>query len=78
MVYTPRLSLKASASVKSLSYTLGLPMTKTIEKAIELLPLVIHPVLVCQKCRDQSRCAVCVFNKTNMSPDVEKLLSKKG
>jgi hypothetical protein len=75
MVYSPRLSQKASASIKSLSYALGLPMTKTIEKAIALLPLVIHPVIVCDKCQDKTRCAICGFNKANMPKDVKKLIS---
>jgi hypothetical protein len=78
MVYTPRLTRQASASVKSLSFALGLPMTKTLEKAIALLPALFHPVMVCGKCKDKTRCGLCAFNQETMPEDVKKVLPSQG
>ena len=74
MVYTPQISEKAAATIKSFSWALNRPMTKALERAIELLPIIIHPVMVCQKCRDNSRCAVCGFNSRVMPEDVKSLI----
>ncbi|GHV71014.1 hypothetical protein AGMMS49928_21050 [Spirochaetia bacterium] len=74
MVYSPALSEKSSHAIKCLSYAFNLPMTKTIEKAISLLPLIIHPVLVCQKCKEQSGCPSCVFNTQAIPEDIKKLM----
>jgi hypothetical protein len=71
MVYSPQLSERASTTLRSFSYVLGKPMTKALDRAIELLPIIIHPVLVCQKCRDKTRCAICGFNMGSMPPDIK-------
>jgi hypothetical protein len=78
MVYSPQISEKAAATVKSFSYALGRPMTKALVRVIELLPLVVHPVLVCQKCQDKSRCAVCGFSNRVMPEDVKILLGPQA
>jgi hypothetical protein len=74
MVYTPRLSWEASASVKSLSFALGVPMTKTLERVIARLPVLFSPKEVCEKCKDKTRCVDCVFNMATMPEEIKKML----
>jgi hypothetical protein len=78
MVYSPKLSERASATIRSFSFALGKPMTKAVERAVEILPLIIHPVLVCQKCRDKTRCAVCAFSDRAMPAEVRRLLNSQA
>jgi hypothetical protein len=78
MVYTPRLTDEASATIKSLSFTLGIPMTRTLDRAIALLPLLFHPIMVCEKCEDKSRCNLCAFNQKRLPDDISKLMPTRG
>jgi hypothetical protein len=77
MVYTPKMSVMASATIKSFALALGLPQTKALEKAVSLLPLLVHPVLVCQKCRKRGRCGQCFFHAPTMPADVKKIMDGK-
>jgi len=62
MAYTPELSMKSSRTLRRISWALGVPMTKGIEFVVDYLPRILDRDLVCQGCRDRSKCAVCAFN----------------
>jgi len=62
MAYTPELSYKSSCTLRRISWALGVPMTKGIEFVFDHLPKILDRDLVCQGCRDRSRCAECAFN----------------
>ena len=62
MAYTPELSFKSSCTLRRISWALGLPMTKAIERIFEYLPEVLDSGKVCQACRDKSKCSDCEFN----------------
>jgi hypothetical protein len=62
MAYTPSCSLQSSVTLRRLAWAFDLPMTKTIDQAVSLLPLIILPTLVCEKCRDNTRCGSCAFH----------------
>ena len=64
MAYTPELSLRASCTLRRISWALGVPMTKAIEVVFECLPLILDKKKVCQGCRDQSKCGECSFKQT--------------
>lgn len=61
MAYTPELSKNDSATVRRIAWALGIPMTRALPRIIEHAARVIDPGKVCEKCRDRSRCTVCVF-----------------
>jgi hypothetical protein len=60
-MYTPRFSDKAAITVRRLAWALDMPMTKAIERIIDVLPFVFSPGLICLDCRDKSKCANCAF-----------------
>jgi hypothetical protein len=62
MAYTPELSLKSSSTLRRIAWALGLPMTETIERVFEHLPVILDRRKVCEACRDRSKCAGCAFN----------------
>jgi len=62
MAYTPELSLKSSSTLRRIAWALGLPMTETIERVFEHLPIILDSRKVCDACRDRSKCAGCAFN----------------
>jgi hypothetical protein len=61
MSYTPEFSMKSSVSVRRLSWALGLPMTKTVETMVDILPHIFTPKKVCARCKDTKRCFECSF-----------------
>jgi len=68
MAYTPELSYKSSCTLRRISWALGVPMTKGIEFVFDYIPKILDRGLVCQGCRDRSRCPECAFNADNKNP----------
>jgi len=62
MAYTPELSMKSACTLRRISWALGVPMTKGIEFVFDYIPKILDRDLVCQGCRDRSKCAECGFN----------------
>ena len=62
MAYTPELSDYHSATLRRIAWSLGKPMTKSIETVFDNLDTMIDPVKVCEKCKDRSKCESCYFN----------------
>ena len=62
MAYTPELSLRASCTLRRISWALGVPMTRGIEFVFEFLPLILEREKVCRGCRDRTKCEECSFN----------------
>ncbi len=63
MAYTPELSLEHSATLRRIAWALDVPMTKAMAHIFDYLPEKIDNALVCQKCRDNSLCSTCSFNR---------------
>ncbi|MES0491861.1 MAG: hypothetical protein ABUK01_17835 [Leptospirales bacterium] len=53
--------MKASSTLRRIAWAVGKRMTKTAEDIMDFLPQVIDKKLVCQKCRDKTKCKDCVF-----------------
>ena len=62
MAYTPELSMKSSCTLRRISWALGIPMTKGIERVFEHLPRILDRDKVCEACRDKSKCCECLFS----------------
>ena len=65
MAYTPELSQRGSATLRRFAWYVGKPMTKTLERLIELTAMKMaeaRPWKVCSRCQDNSICEVCPFN----------------
>ena len=70
MAYTPELSLESSRTLRRISWALGVPMTKGIEFVFDYLPKILDHKMVCEGCRDKSKCPECSFNhSSNQSPE---------
>ncbi len=74
MAYTPELSFKSSCTLRRISWALGLPMTKAMEKVFEYLPEVLDREKVCQKCRDKSKCSTCCFSSDKQNQDKKEVM----
>ena len=64
MAYTPELSQKHSCTLRRIAWALDKPMTKAIEDVFDHISNTVDNRKVCKKCRDQTRCCDCAFNRT--------------
>jgi hypothetical protein len=62
-MYTPQFSDSACVSVRRLAWALGSSMPAAVNRLVGLLPVLFEPDLVCQKCKDKTKCGLCVFSK---------------
>jgi hypothetical protein len=62
MAYTPELSMQSSSTLRRISWALGIPMTQGIEFVFDYLPQILDKKLICQECRDRSKCDECAFH----------------
>ncbi len=62
MAYTPELSQKHSSTLRRIAWALETPMTKAIEHVFDYVSQVIDSKIVCEACRDKTRCETCGFN----------------
>jgi hypothetical protein len=61
-MYTPQLSNPSVISLRRLAWAMGTPMGAALNRVIRLMPAIVDPALVCQRCRDKSKCSSCVFS----------------
>jgi hypothetical protein len=50
-------------------------MPAAVNRLVQLLPTLYEAGMVCQRCKDQSKCRLCVFSKHITNNDVAELLS---
>ena len=62
MAYTPELSIKYSAILRRLAWAINQPMTHVLNMVIESAVERISKDMVCQQCRDKTKCDICAFN----------------
>jgi len=74
MAYTPELSFKSSCTLRRISWALGMPMTKAMEKVFEYLPDILDSQKVCRACRDKSKCSNCCFNSAKQNKDKKEVM----
>jgi hypothetical protein len=75
MIYTPQFSEKNSVSVKRLSWLFNLPMTKTVDLMVRLIPSIIDPAKVCLSCKDKTSCSNCIFCNPPTKQETTEILS---
>jgi hypothetical protein len=61
--YTPQFSELATVSVRRLAWALQVSMPKAVDRAVNLLPSIFPPSVVCPLCKDSTKCALCAFNQ---------------
>jgi len=66
MAYAPELSVEGSATLRRLAWSLGKTMTQTLEIVIEEYSKAKEAELICNSCRDNTRCDECIFNGKNV------------
>jgi hypothetical protein len=69
-MYTPPLSDFSVISLRRLAWAMGTTMGKAFGRMVRLMPVMVDSTLVCQRCRDNTKCSACAF-KTTVS-DSEK------
>jgi hypothetical protein len=69
-MYTPPLSDFSVISLRRLAWAMGTTMGAAFGRMVRRMPSLVDPALVCQRCRDNTKCSDCVF-KTTVS-DSEK------
>jgi hypothetical protein len=69
-MYTPPLSDFSVISLRRLAWAMGTTMGAAFTRMVRLMPAMVDSTLVCQRCRDNTKCSSCVF-KTAVS-DSEK------
>jgi hypothetical protein len=60
-MYTPQMSDASVISLRRLAWALGTPMGAALNRMVRLMPVMVDPALVCGRCKDTSKCSVCVF-----------------
>jgi hypothetical protein len=60
-MYTPQMSDFSVISLRRLAWAMGTPMGAALNRIVRLMPVMVDPALVCQRCRDNSKCFACVF-----------------
>ncbi len=63
MAYTPELSSYQSATLRRIAWALQMPMTKAMNAVFEYVSEKIDNRMVCDACKDKTRCMTCAFNK---------------
>jgi hypothetical protein len=61
--YSLQFSELATVSVRRLAWTLQVAMPKAVDRAVNMLPSIFPPSLVCPLCKDSTKCALCGFNQ---------------
>jgi hypothetical protein len=62
--YTPQFSELATVSVRRLAWALQVSMPKAVDSAVNALPSLFPPSLVCPLCKDTTKCTLCAFNQS--------------
>jgi recombinational DNA repair protein RecR len=75
MAYTPEISMKSSSTLRRISWSLGIPMTKCMEYIFEYLPKILDKEKVCQGCRDKTKCESCAFNSHNQTQQKKEVIA---
>ena len=57
-VYTPQISPEAAFILRRIAWSLGKPMTSTLNNAILALVPKLNHTIICTACKDE-RCSVC-------------------
>jgi len=74
-MYTPNLSDQSVVAVRRLAWALGLPMTKTLDIVVRLIPTVIDQRKICSACNNETKCPVCAFNNPLTPQEQSALLA---
>lgn len=72
--YTPRLSAASLCRLRRLAWAAGRPMTKTLDRLIELVCNRINAKAVCNACLDGSKCDICGLAKRCKAADKPSIL----
>jgi hypothetical protein len=63
-MYGPNLSPVSSVSVRRLAWALGINMGAAISRMVQEMPKHFNPAAVCPKCKDNTKCASCIFSNS--------------
>jgi hypothetical protein len=61
--YTPQFSEQATVTVRRLAWALQVSMPKAMDKAVNVLPSIFPPSVICPLCKDSTKCNLCAFNQ---------------
>jgi len=61
MAYTPELNNFYSSTLRRIAWALDTTMTDAIRRIIDHVVGQVNKELICEKCRDKTRCEFCAF-----------------
>jgi hypothetical protein len=61
--YTPQFSPLATVTVRRLAWALQVSMPKAVDRAVNALPSIFPPSVVCPLCKDTTKCQLCAFSQ---------------
>jgi hypothetical protein len=62
-MYTPQFSNRATVTVRRIAWALQISMPKAVDWAVNVLPSVFSPGVVCLACKDNTKCKLCAFSQ---------------
>ena len=74
--YTPRFSAVACVSIRRLAWALKTNMVKTIDIIVFILSHIFNREVICNSCKDNSKCNCCIFKIDESSADLTKTWNK--
>jgi hypothetical protein len=63
-MYTPSLSDFSVISLRRFAWAMGITMGKAFDYMVCIMPAVVDSNIVCQCCKDNTKCSSCTFKTT--------------
>jgi len=76
--YTPQFSALAAVSVRRLAWSVGIPMTETVDLMVKLVSSYVEPKKICLSCKDNTRCFDCSFYNPPTPQQRASILASMG
>jgi len=73
--YTPQFSETASIAVRRLAWALGGNMVQAVDELVYFLPQLLETSKICLSCKDNTKCAACIFSGTVPKSALSKLIN---
>jgi len=73
-MYSPNFSELAAVTVRRLAWAMGANMGQAVDVLVKALPAYIKTEMVCELCKDKTKCTVCAIKNSGEMPQKTKAL----
>jgi hypothetical protein len=74
IMYSPNFSELAAVTVRRLAWAMGANMGQAVDVLVKALPAYIKTEMVCELCKDKTKCNVCAIKNCGEMPQKAKAL----